>query len=368
MKIIICGVTGVVGQLALNVIQNENDLEIVGIVYGKNHLIAEKIILNTPEIKVYSPFDNSFNNVDSFEDMLKITKPDLVINGVSGFEGLNISLQTIENKVSLGLANKESLVAAGWYICDYAKKNNVKIFPIDSEHSAVFDILHNSKKTIRSILITMSGGKYFNASENELDLVTFNDAILHPKWNMGYKISIDSSTFMNKCYEIIEAFYLFDSKDIRVIHHPEAIIHALVEFDDSSLFAHLSQADMQLSIILCLNFFSNKKLEIKTCVKPLSIKNLNLKLNEVDYTSIKPISWGIEFINNKNINKAIGVILVSANDTAIELFKLNKIKYTDIVKIVDISLSAFNSYTIKNIQDIFKLDAEIKKFINSRYL
>lgn len=368
MKIIICGVTGIIGQLAMNTIKLQKNFELVGIVFGKNYLLAKKIISKECNIKIFSPFIKDLNNVNSFEEMLKKTKPDLVINAISGFDGLNISLLSIEHKISLGLANKESLVLAGWYICKLAKKNNVKIFPIDSEHSAIFDILENTKKTVNSILITMSGGKYFNKKLDELNSVTFEEAIIHPKWKMGHKISIDSSTFMNKCYEIIEAFYLFNSSNIRVVHHPEAIIHALVEFSDSSIFAYLSNSDMQIPINTCLNYFSSKEIFNKSSSNPLDFKKIFLHLNEINNLSIKPINWGLELIKDKRINKTTGVILISANESAINLFKLRKIKYKQIIEIIEISLFSFRNYNVKNVSDIFKLDCEIKEFINKRYL
>lgn len=368
MKIIICGVTGIIGQLAMNAIRLQKNLELVGIIFGRNHLLAKKIISKIPNIKIFSPFVKQLNNVNSLQDMIKKTKPDLIINAISGFDGLSISLLAIENKISLGLANKESLVLAGWYICKLAKKNSVKIFPIDSEHSAIFDILENTKKTVNSILITMSGGKYFNKKLEELNSVTFNDAIIHPKWKMGYKISIDSSTFMNKCYEIIEAFYLFNSSNIMVIHHPQAIIHALVEFNDASIFAYLSNPDMQIPINTCLNYFSSKKNRIKNNTPTLDFKKMLLNLNKIDHSSIKPIYWGLELIKDKKINKATGVILISANESAIQLFKLGKIKYNQIIEIIEISLFSFGKYNVKNVSDIFKLDSDIKEFINKRYL
>lgn len=367
MKIIVCGATGIIGQLVMSAIKIQKNIELVGIVFGKNHLIAKKIISQNPNIKVFTPFIKNINNVNSFDDMLKKTKPDLVINAISGFDGLNISLSSIENKISLGLANKESLVLAGWYICKLAKKNNVKLFPIDSEHSAIFDILENAKKTVNSILITMSGGRYFNKKLSELNSVTYNDVIIHPKWKMGPKISIDSSTFMNKCYEIIEAFYLFNSSNIRVIHHPEAIIHALVEFNDASIFAYLSNPDMRIPINACLSYFLTETINIKNTPPYLDFKKISLQLNEVTLSDIKPISWALEFIKEKKINKTTGVILISANEAAIQLFKSGKIKYNQIIEIIDISLFSFGKHNIKNVLDIFKLDLEIKEFINKRY-
>jgi 1-deoxy-D-xylulose-5-phosphate reductoisomerase len=199
MKIIIFGATGSIGQQSIDIIK-ESQHQLVGISYYHNVFLASKI--NAPFF--FSPINQS--NVSSYEDLIIKSKPDLIINAVSGFDGLEISLLSIKHKINLALANKESVVVAGSFLFKKAKLNGVTIYPIDSEHTSLMHIIRNHQQEFKRIYITASGGHFYNKKNSEINTVSYNQIIKHPTWKMGEKISIDSSTLMNKCFEIIECY------------------------------------------------------------------------------------------------------------------------------------------------------------------
>ena len=240
---------------------------------------------------------------------------------------------------------------------NYAKKHNLTILPIDSEHCSVFDILKNSNKKIKKIIITASGGPFYNLDSKELENVTFNDAINHPKWKMGYKISIDSATLMNKCFELIEAYFLFKNKNVKAVYHKETLVHGMVEFEDNSIFASLSNNDMKLPIAQAIANFEN----FKPVINSIDLNNLTLSFGEIDENKWLPIKWAYEVINNDN--KTIPVILNRANEESIELFKEGKIKFNQIIEIISMCINKFYSYNVNTIKDVYILDSIIRKHV-----
>lgn len=359
MKIVICGITGSIGSQSIEVISKTKH-KIVGCTFGKNIEKIKKIKKLFPNIEIFSPKIKTLNTCDSLKLLLKKTNPDLVINAVVGFEGLETTLDILNVKKNICLANKESLVMAGWHINKIAKKNNVKIIPIDSEHTAILDIISNNNKKVKSIQLTASGGKFYNEANLNLSFVSFEDVCNHPKWNMGYKISIDSSTLMNKCFEIIEAYYLFNFSKIIPIYHPQAIVHSFVEFQDNSVFGQLSNPDMKLSIQIALSCF-DKKIKNITYTNQLSFKNLKLDFDYIDQNFYKPIGWALDFLNSKN--KALAVCLVCANDIAVEKFKNKEISFEKIILEIQKCIIKFGNFKIKSISDVFQLSEKIKQFM-----
>lgn len=366
MKVIICGITGTIGTQTLEVIDNTNH-ELIGITFNKN---TNKLIeiLNKYKFKnisIFSPSVKEFNTHNSFKEMILDNKPDYVVNAVSGFAGLEITKLCLENNIDIGLANKESFVVAGWYLKKILLTSKSKIYPIDSEHSAIYDLIFNNKKNISNFYITASGGRYYNKNIDELNNVKFNDAIKHPNWNMGYKISIDSSTLMNKCFEIIECFYLYNTKNIKALYHPESIVHAMVEFEDNTIFAHMSQPDMKFAINLAINKYDLPKAN-KSHINKLNFCKLKLNFDEIDTNIHKPIKWAYDFINNPN--KVIGSILLISNDYAVELFKEEKITFNLIILIIENCIKQFKDYNINNIEDIYRLKSEIESYIKNNFV
>ena len=255
-----------------------------------------------------------------------------VINALVGAVGLTPTLSAIEVGRDVYLANKETLVIGGEIVMAKAKEMGVKIVPIDSEHSAIFQLLNgNNIDDVKRIIITASGGSFRDKSRDELVDVTKADALNHPNWNMGAKITIDSATMMNKGFELIEAHYLFDlpMDKIGYIMHKESIIHSLVEFLDGSVFAQMATSDMRLPIKYALEYPSHSYTEL---VEPLDLVKVGtLHFEELSTTRFPMLGYAIDAINRGNIYPTI---LNAANEVAVGLFLEDKIKFLDIEKIV----------------------------------
>ncbi len=291
---------------------------------------------------------------------------DIVLTAVSGMVGLQPTLAAIENKKDIALANKETLVAGGALVTNFAKENNVKILPVDSEHSAIFQCLEgcNNKKEIQKLILTASGGPFFGKNKNDLKQVTLNDALNHPNWNMGAKITIDSATLMNKGLEIIEACHLFDlSEDkIDVVIHRESIIHSMVEYVDGSVIAQLGTTSMKTPIQYALTYPSRKE---------GSVEKLNLtKIKSLSF--FEPDCETFEAINlcRNAVSKGGSqpIVLNSANEEAVKLFLNSKIKFTDIILLVKEALNHVKYRKISSISDILEIDKITREFVNNYYL
>ncbi|WP_412032172.1 1-deoxy-D-xylulose 5-phosphate reductoisomerase [Malacoplasma muris] len=359
MNILIFGATGSIGIQSINVVRKLGH-KIVGCSFHSNISQMQKIIKSLKyDIDVFSSKVTALNTVKTIDQLFEKTKPDLVINAISGFAGLEITLKTILNKIDLALANKESYVLAGWKIKEIAKAQGVNIFPIDSEHCAIYDLMKN--KRINKLLLTASGGPFYNKEIHELNNVSFYEAKNHPNWKMGYKISIDSATLMNKCFEMIEAYYMFNIKNIEAIYHPQSIVHSMIEFSDNSVHAQMSIADMKLAIELAISKFKSKV----PIIEKLSFEKLNLSFDYIDENKWLPIKWAKYII--KNDDRVLPVIINAANDAAIELFKNKKIKFNQIIPIISLAINDFSNQKINNIKDIFILNSIIKQYILSKF-
>lgn len=354
MNLLILGSTGTIGQKTINIIKNRKDINLVGISFYKNIEKAREIKQNFKNLVIFSPVNNELNNVNNFEELIDKSKPDLILNSIIGFPGLSLTMLCIKKGINIALANKESIVVGGDILLKEAKKNNVKIVPVDSEHTALYSLILNQSKKIKKLYITASGGKYYK--NKKIKNFPFKDVVKHPVWNMGEKISVDSSTMINKFFEIIEAYYYFKIDKIEALYHPEVLIHALIEFEDGSLISNMYHPDMTWSIQQVLfNFKTNEKL----------IKDMNLystyKLEKIDEKKWIPIHWANEFLNTKN--NLIPIIVNVANDKIFELFKNNQVKYTQIIPIIQKCLDNFKNEKIHKIEDIYKLNDKISKYI-----
>ncbi|MDE6473104.1 MAG: 1-deoxy-D-xylulose 5-phosphate reductoisomerase, partial [Ureaplasma sp.] len=309
-RIVILGATGSIGIQSLDCLEN---LELVGFSYFNNHKLAEQIQKRFPNAKKYSP--NFLSDFSNFYEMIDVLKPDLVLNAVSSWEGLKLSIYCLENKIDLALANKETLVIAGKFITDLAKKNNVKIIPVDSEHTTLDELMKIDSKNIKSIYITASGGSFFNLTDKELKNINFHQAIKNPNWSMGERISVDSSTLVNKCYELIEAAYLFGfDKNIKAIRHKQSLVHSIVEFKNNSMLFSVSNPDMKLAIRLALNDFKRDD----CVIKQLSLNDLTLTFEEINSEKFLPIKWFNEFYLTQNFT--IPPIINIANEWCFDQF------------------------------------------------
>lgn len=348
MKILLCGATGSIGTQLLDVIDKKQ--KIVGITFNKNINQAKKIIKQHNVKYFLCANDKQYSNVNNIEELIKKSKPDLIVNAVVGIAGLKITIAALKAKIDLALANKESLVIAGKFVTQLAKKNKVKIIPIDSEHSSLYQLIKNRNiKSIDQLIITCSGGSAYFKTNDELKKMNFNDIIKHPNWNMGYKISIDSATLINKCFEIVEAYWLFNTKKIKAVLHKESIVHAMIKNNDGSFFMNASYPDMKLPIKLAINNYQ----DIETNIKNIDFNNLTLSFDEIDSKKHIPIKWAYQIIEDKN--NVLGLIINAANEIAIDLFKYNKISFLEIIPFINQYIIKYKKENIKNFDNIFYL-------------
>ncbi len=357
MRILVFGATGSIGVQTIDVIKKLK-YQLVGISFYKNSKKGIAIIKDTKIKHYYSPINKKLSNVNSFQELISKTKPDLIVNAIIGFAGLEVTLLAIKNKINLALANKESLVVAGKFVLSAAKKNKVQIFPIDSEHSAIYQALLGRKEQLKTIYITASGGPFYK--NKDTSTVSYNQAIKHPNWNMGPKISIDSATLMNKCFEIIEAFWLFNTRNIIPIYHPESIVHSMIELKDNSIISIMSNPDMKLPIQLALSSFNSS---IKSQVNPLNFSNICLHFDFIDKKKFLPIAWAQQII--KNPNNSLSIVINAANEEAIKLFERKKIRFNEIIKVINFAINKIKIIKVTSIEQVYIIDQLTRKFVHN---
>lgn len=355
MKVLLLGATGSIGKQLIKVLGKHT---LVGISFNHNIKLAQKIINKFNLKYYYCSANNNYSSVKNLDELIRLTKPNLVVNAIVGIAGLKATIATINHKIDLALANKESLVMAGKFITQYAKKNHLNILPIDSEHSALYELIKISNKPIKEIIITCSGGSTYFKSKEELIKIKYDEVVKHPNWNMGNKISIDSATLINKCFEIIEAYWLFNNKNIKAILHPQSIVHGIVRYEDESYQMYASFPSMLLPISLAINYYRSSA----KYIKPINFKNLSLTFDEINQNHFLPIKWAYNVINDKN--NCLGTIINAANELAIKLFRMEKITFLEIIPFINYYISKHKNEKIQNIDDIFYL---LDKILSSDY-
>ncbi len=377
-SISIFGVTGSVGNSTIELLRkNKSEFDLVSITCNED---IDKIISLAKE---FDPKIVAIANEKKFKELKKNLpshikclvgtegiceaasyESDIVIASIVGLAGLRPLIESIKSSSIIAIANKECVVSAGSLIKKLAKKNDCKIIPIDSEHNAIFQILDGkSIDDVSKIFLTASGGPFYNFSEEDMKNITPKQAINHPVWKMGKKISVDSATLMNKGLEIIEAHYLFElpSESIDVIIHRQSIIHGLVLMKNGSLFGHFGRPSMLNPIDHALSWPKVKENKID----PISISDLNnLSVEIVDETKYKSISLS-RLALEKGGN--LPIFLNAANEIAVNAFLNNKIQFLDIVKIIDKVIEDIGHCdnktleTISDIDGIFSADNEARR-------
>ncbi len=349
---ILLGSTGSIGVNTLNVARKFN-LNVEVLVAGTNiELLNQQIAEFQPKKVVISKEEDiqkvNHSNISFGEnailEAIENSTSNTVVNALVGFLGLKPTLKAIECGKKIALANKESLVVAGKFI---DQKN---LSPIDSEHFGLWYLLQN--KAINSMLITASGGSFRDYPLEKLSNVSIKEALNHPNWSMGNKITIDSATMTNKMFELIEASWLFNTKKVDAIIETKSLIHALINFKDGSTTAHIANASMQLPISYAI--LGKVEEEILKPVDLVSIGNLEFKKIE---TQRYPI-WELkdEILNNLDL----GVVLNASNEVAVSKFLNSEIGFLDIAKITMDAINKFNSVKPSNIEDIFQIDKEVR--------
>ena len=371
-SISIFGVTGSIGISSQEVIMLNKNNFIVDTIVAKDNVegLIKAAILLKPRLVIISNKEKFIDLKDALsmsnsrleygeEAILEASKRsvDIFVAAIIGYAGLNTTYSCIGNAKTIALANKESIVCAGPILINEAKLKNTKIIPIDSEHNTLFQILSSNKlDSISKMIITASGGPFRGYTIDSLSKVLPSDAIKHPIWDMGKKISIDSATLMNKGLELIEAVYLFNNRQekIEIIVHPESIIHGIIEFDDGSMTAGLSSPNMKTPISFALNY-PNKVYTNVAKLNLTSIKSLNFE--NVDEKVFKSI-----LITREAIRKGASSVisLNAANEVAVEAFLNKRINFNKIIDIIEMTFLKNTNSKISNINDIIEVDRDAR--------
>jgi len=366
MRVTILGSTGSIGKSALKIIRNNrNYFNVIGLSCWES---VEKLI---EQIKEFRPRivavkgdeeaekirDKSVKILKGIEGLKEIAAEnvDLLLNAVSGFNGIFATISAIESGNRIALANKESLVAGGEFIRNLMKEKKAEIIPVDSEHSAVYRLMKSEKK-IKKIILTASGGPFLFYSRKRLEKVKVEDALKHPKWKMGKKISVDSASFMNKALEVIEAHYLFDipPERIEVLIHPEAIVHSMVELEDGSILAHLSNPDMRIPISFAFGIEG-----LKINVKKLELSSIGkLHFLKPSGTPLKALNLAYYSLEKGG---TCGAILNAGNEVAVQAFLEGRLKFVYILQVVKEVLKKVKPEPISNLSSILSADRKARE-------
>lgn len=290
---------------------------------------------------------------------------DTVLNSVVGMIGLQPTLEAIKAKKTIALANKETLVAGGHLVTNLAKENGVSILPVDSEHSAIFQAMQGSprKEAIKKIILTASGGPFFGKKLSELENVTAADALKHPNWNMGAKITIDSATMMNKGLEFIEAKWLFDmpNEDIEIVIHRESVVHSAIVYQDNSMIAQLGVPDMRIPIQYALTYPEREP----SPVEPLSLSQYGkLTFFEPDYDTFKCINVCKKAIEMGGLHPAAAN---GANEESVKLFLKGEIKFTDIAYLNEEAMLKAPDKKAFTLEDVLETDRAARDYVIANY-
>jgi len=367
VKVAVLGSTGSVGKQVLEVLKS-SDFEVVAL---SAHTNEKLLIQQAKEFKVKhtalssqkSENKKSYTEKDWYKYLIDQANPDIVIISVLGFAGLKPAYYALQKNKKLLLANKEAIVAGGELLLKLARENKQPIIPIDSEHSAIFQCLMGEQNEfIRKIYLTASGGPFLRLKREELQNITPQQAVNHPVWNMGAKISVDSATLMNKGLEAIEAYWLFQLKpqQIDFLIHPQAIVHSLVEFTDGSIKAQMGTPDMKTPIRFALSYPNRFKVPANE-FRLDTIKNLHFEaLDDKRFPAVNLALKALE------IGGTAPCILNAANEAAVNAFLNQKIKFTDITQFVDIALKQIPHTNKMDIETLCQTHEETIKFINKK--
>ena len=371
--IAILGATGSIGTQALDVIGQHPDLFEVELLTANNNsrLLIEQarrfnpasvVICNEDRyeevFEALDPLDiKVFTGIDSICDLLRSPSIDIVLTAMVGFSGLRPTIAAIRAGKAIALANKETLVAAGSLVMPLARSCGAPILPVDSEHSAIFQCLQGEHARLEKILLTGSGGPFLHSSKAELAAATRQQALNHPRWKMGAKVTIDSASLMNKGLELIEARWLFgmDPADIEVVIHPQSIIHSMVQFSDGCVMAQLSQPDMRLPIQYALSY--PQRIDLNTSrLDFAALAQLSFEKPDLDRFPCLQLAYdALEKGGNATC------ILNGANEVAVAAFLEDRIRFTDIPAVIAQTLERCQFVAEPDLDAIYSTDFEAKR-------
>ncbi|MCI5805718.1 MAG: 1-deoxy-D-xylulose-5-phosphate reductoisomerase [Clostridium sp.] len=381
-NIAILGSTGSIGTQTLDVIRHNDDLKLVAISAGSNIILLEEQIREfhpelvavwseskakelrtavadvTPAVKVVS-------GMDGLLQVATIASSDILVTAVVGMIGIRPTIAAIKAGKDIGLANKETLVTAGHIIMPLAAECNVSILPVDSEHSAIFQCLHGEREnSIHKILLTASGGPFRGRTKKDLELVTLDQALRHPNWSMGKKITIDSATMVNKGLEVIEAKWLFgvQPEQIQVVVQPQSIIHSMVEFEDGAVMAQLGTPDMRLPIQYALYYPKRVYLDGKR----LNFETLSqITFEKPDMDTFLGLKYAYEAIN---IGGSMPTVLNAANELAVAKFLNKTVRFLEIYDMIRFCMDQHKVIENPSVEEILETEQWVYETIESRWI
>ena len=372
--ITVLGSTGSIGTQALEVARKHNIKVKALASYSNTDLLAQQAIeFGAEYVCIYR--DDKVNNLEErlsgnkveilsgmngLKAIASLDGVDIMLNSVVGMVGLEPTLTAIEHKTDIALANKETLVTGGELVIKAAGRNGVRIFSVDSEHSAVFQCMQgNKREQVRKIILTASGGPFYGRKKSELENVTVADALNHPNWSMGNKITIDSATLMNKGLEFIEAMHLFGLKpeQIEIVVHRESVLHSAVEYNDCSVIAQMGVPDMKIPIQYALLYPER----IECPVRPLSLTDYGtLTFAKPDYETFDCLRACIKAVT---VGGTMPAIVNGANEAAVESFLSGKIGFLDIGKLVCGALEDLERKEVTELDDVLCADTAARKYV-----
>ena len=375
----ILGSTGSVGTQSLQVVENHQEKFNIKFLAAHSNidLLSDQAKFFDPEYiciydeSKYKQLKNMVNTkhvlcgYDGIMELCELSDIDIILNAIVGYNGLEPTLKIINSGIDIALSNKESIVQAGHLVVELAKSKGVNIFPVDSEHSALWQCMIGEKKDrIRKIILTASGGPFRKMPKEEFSQVTVSQALNHPNWKMGKKISIDSATMMNKGFEMIEAYWLFgiNCDDIEIVIHPQSIIHSMVEYIDGSIKAQLSNPDMRLPIQYALSYPDRYELnDLKFDIKKFS----KLDIEPIDLDKFRCVKLAFEAIKKGG---SLPVVLNVSNDLVVDLFLNEKISFVQIPDIIKDCMNNHSFIDSPTLSDILSLTKWTENYIKSKYL
>lgn len=374
-KVAILGSTGSIGCSSIRVIQDYPELfQVVALATNSRvELLSEQIQVCCPDY-VYVADKSKRNqlnldkNVTSIDDdnglvtILEEAQPDIVLIATVGFTGLKPALYAMENQIPIALANKEVLVVAGDLIKEKQKKYKTPIYPVDSEHSAIFQCLHGNDADLRKVILTASGGPFRTSSYEQIQNAAKAEVLNHPTWDMGNKITVDSASMMNKGFEVIEAHYLFDvaPENIDVVVHPQSVIHSLIELVDNTIIAQLAPTDMYYPILYALGY--PKRLASKN--PPLDLAAITqMSFEKPDKNKFPCLQYAYDCLEKKS---GYPVVLNAANEIAVDAFLHDKIPFRRIAPIIDQALENFSPVFDLSLDSIIEIDQFTRQAVLKR--
>jgi 1-deoxy-D-xylulose-5-phosphate reductoisomerase len=346
-RIALLGATGAIGRQALEVVDANPDLQVVALASATTDLADLAASLGVQHVQTGG----------DLVELLDASEPDVVLNAVVGFAGVHATLWTLERGVDLALANKESLVAAGDLAVGARARGGGRLLPVDSEHSAVFQCLEGrALETVHSLVLTASGGPFRGRTRGQLADATVEDALAHPTWSMGPKITIDSATLANKGLELIEAHYLFGLPydRIEVVVHAASIVHALVRFRDGAALAHVGVPDMRVPISYALTYPQRAA----TPVEPLPLAGLALQFEEPDLETFPLLRLAREAGERGG---TFPCAFNAANEVAVAAFLSGRVSFTAIAELVERALAGVEGTAARDLADLVEADAAARR-------